>query len=194
MKKLPLAAALFFIFALPAFAQSEYSKTSYSVDNFDLSAVRIELPAPPPARKLRRGREAFIVPLAELMDELRAGEDGGSWYLRFCVQAAYTVHPDVVTPAPDDLGRTPWTTGLKVLNDRAVALAEGALPPWVARRRWAHFARFATHALAERELRLDSDPVHKPDATDLYVADLADAGAAMLTAPSRPSTLALADS
>jgi soluble lytic murein transglycosylase-like protein len=56
MKKLPLAAALFFIFALPAFAQSEYSKTSYSVDNFDLSAVRIELPAPPPTKKLRRGR------------------------------------------------------------------------------------------------------------------------------------------
>ena len=56
MKKLPLAVALFFITALPVFAQSEYSKTSYSVDNFDLSAVHIELPPPPPARKLRRGR------------------------------------------------------------------------------------------------------------------------------------------
>jgi soluble lytic murein transglycosylase-like protein len=56
MKKLPLAAALFFISALPVFAQSEYRKTSYSVDNFDLSAVHIELPPTPPARKLRRGR------------------------------------------------------------------------------------------------------------------------------------------
>ena len=56
MKKLPLVAAVFFISALPAFAQSEYSKTSYSVDNFDLSAVHIELPPAPPARKLRRGR------------------------------------------------------------------------------------------------------------------------------------------
>src|SRR5258706_11522600 len=56
MKRLPLVAALFFISALPVFAQSEYSRTSYSVDNFDLSAVRIELPPPPPARKLRRGR------------------------------------------------------------------------------------------------------------------------------------------
>jgi soluble lytic murein transglycosylase-like protein len=55
MKKLPLVAALFFISALPVFAQSEYSRTSYSVDNFDLSAVRIELP-PPPSKKLRRGR------------------------------------------------------------------------------------------------------------------------------------------
>jgi len=56
MKKLPLVAAFFFISALPVFAQSEYSKTSYSVDNFDLSAVHIELPTPPPAKKLRRGR------------------------------------------------------------------------------------------------------------------------------------------
>src|SRR5260370_9836664 len=56
MKRLPLVAALFFISALPVFAQSEYSKTSYSVDNFDLSAVHIELPPPPPAKKLRRGR------------------------------------------------------------------------------------------------------------------------------------------
>jgi len=56
MKKLPLAVAVFFISALPVFAQSEYSKASYSVDNFDLSAVHIELPPPPPAKKLRRGR------------------------------------------------------------------------------------------------------------------------------------------
>ena len=56
MKKLPLAVAVFFISVLPAFAQIEYRKTSYSADNFDLSAVRIELPTPPPARKLRRGR------------------------------------------------------------------------------------------------------------------------------------------
>lgn len=55
MKKYPLAAALFLISALPVFAQSEPSKPSYSVDNFDLSAVHIELP-PAPAKKLRRGR------------------------------------------------------------------------------------------------------------------------------------------
>lgn len=56
MNKLPLAAAFFLISALPVFAQSEASKSSYSVDNFDLSAVHIELPAPAPAKKLRRGR------------------------------------------------------------------------------------------------------------------------------------------
>ena len=56
MKKILLAAASFPIFALPVFAQSESSVLSYRVDNFDLSAIRIELPQPPPARKLRRGQ------------------------------------------------------------------------------------------------------------------------------------------
>jgi hypothetical protein len=56
MKKFSLTVAVFFISALPVFAQSENSKTSYSVDNFDLSAVHIEQPQPPPAKKLRRGR------------------------------------------------------------------------------------------------------------------------------------------
>jgi len=54
--KFPLIAVFCFIFALPAFAQSEQTRTSYSVDNFDLSAVHIELPPPPPTRKLRRGK------------------------------------------------------------------------------------------------------------------------------------------
>ena len=56
MKTFPLAVAFLLISALPAFAQSESSAPIYRVDNFDLRAVRIELPAPPPAKKLRRGR------------------------------------------------------------------------------------------------------------------------------------------
>ena len=56
MKIFLLTAALFLITALPAFAQSESSGPSYRVDNFDLSVVHIELPPPPPSRKLRRGR------------------------------------------------------------------------------------------------------------------------------------------
>ena len=56
MKTFLLAVAFFLIAALPVCAQSEFSAPSYRVDNFDLSAVRIELPAPPPAKKLRRGR------------------------------------------------------------------------------------------------------------------------------------------
>ena len=56
MKIFLLTAALFLITALPAFAQSESSGPSYRVDNFDLSVVHIELPPPPPAKKLHRGR------------------------------------------------------------------------------------------------------------------------------------------
>jgi hypothetical protein len=55
MKNFLLTAAFFFLFVLPVFAQSESSKPSYSVDNFDLSAVHIELPPPPASKKLRRG-------------------------------------------------------------------------------------------------------------------------------------------
>jgi soluble lytic murein transglycosylase-like protein len=57
MKKFPLAAAIFFFAALPVFAQSEFSGSTYRVDNFDLaSGVRIQLPPAPLSRKLRRGR------------------------------------------------------------------------------------------------------------------------------------------
>ncbi|HEV7744580.1 MAG TPA: lytic transglycosylase domain-containing protein [Pyrinomonadaceae bacterium] len=56
MKKLSLVAATLLLSALPAFAQSESSLPSYRVDNFDLKAVRIELPTPLAAKKLRRGR------------------------------------------------------------------------------------------------------------------------------------------
>ncbi|MDI2128437.1 TetR/AcrR family transcriptional regulator [Yinghuangia seranimata] len=136
--------------------------------------------------------EAFARPLVELMDRLRAGEDGGSWYLRFCVQAAYTVHPEVTTLGPDDLGRTPWTTGLKALTERAVEVAGGVVPARIAHRRWEQFTGFATHELAGREQRLELDPTHTPDPSALFLADLVDAGAGLLMAPAHPSTLALA--
>src|SRR6267142_3599742 len=76
MKKLPLAVAVFIISALPVFAQSEYSKTSYSADNFDLSAVHIELPPPPPARKLRRGR---VLTSATNLDGATANTTNINW-------------------------------------------------------------------------------------------------------------------
>ena len=56
MKNFPLIAALFLVSAVPAFAQREPGVTTYRVDNFDLRAVRIELPPPAPSRKLKRGR------------------------------------------------------------------------------------------------------------------------------------------
>jgi hypothetical protein len=57
MKQFALAAAFFLITALPVFAQSETSGSSYRVDNFDLPGVlRIQVPAPPSLKKSRRGR------------------------------------------------------------------------------------------------------------------------------------------
>jgi soluble lytic murein transglycosylase-like protein len=56
MKKLSLVALIALVSALPAFAQTEPSGTSYRIDNFDLKVVRIELPPAPVAKKLRRGR------------------------------------------------------------------------------------------------------------------------------------------
>lgn len=56
MKKLSLATAIFLITAVTALAQNGPSASSYRVDNFDLRAVHIELPPPPAAKKLRRGR------------------------------------------------------------------------------------------------------------------------------------------
>jgi len=57
MKKFPLTVAFILVSTLPVLAQSEYTRSGYSVDNFDLSAVHVELPpAPVAAKKLRRGR------------------------------------------------------------------------------------------------------------------------------------------
>ena len=56
MKNFLLATAIFLLSAFPVFAQSENNGSGYRVDNFDFAgAVRVQLPAPPPARKLRRG-------------------------------------------------------------------------------------------------------------------------------------------
>jgi soluble lytic murein transglycosylase-like protein len=57
MRNFLLAVAFFLVSPLPVFAQSEFSGPSYRVDNFDLpGGVRVELPPPPPSRKLRRGK------------------------------------------------------------------------------------------------------------------------------------------
>lgn len=58
MKNFLLIAVILLLAAFPVFAQNNSSTgPGYRVDNFDLaSGVRIELPAPPPSRKFRKGR------------------------------------------------------------------------------------------------------------------------------------------
>lgn len=141
--------------------------------------------------------EAFALPMAELLRE------GGapSWYLRFCVQATYTVSPDAVVVRPAQLGERPHTQGLLVLHRRAAELTADVPEPLRAQR-WHHFCSFVVHALADRELRtsgggratpLDSKPAEAGPGggtmpLDLFVADLVDSATALLTAPVRAST------
>src|SRR6185503_6300864 len=57
MKNFPLAAAFLLLSSVPIFAQTETTAVSYRVDNFDFAnGVRIEIPAPPAVKKLRKGR------------------------------------------------------------------------------------------------------------------------------------------
>jgi soluble lytic murein transglycosylase-like protein len=61
MKNFPFAVVVFLLSAFSVLAQNELSGAAYRVDNFDLaSGVRIELPAPPPSKKLRKGRMPAI--------------------------------------------------------------------------------------------------------------------------------------
>ncbi|MGW1992779.1 helix-turn-helix domain-containing protein [Embleya sp. NPDC001921] len=161
--------------------------------------------------------EAFTLPLAELP----ADREHPSWYLRFCVQATYTIHPDAAVIRLDELGKRPYTEGLLLLHRRAAELTP-ELPEAVRSRRWQHFCAFVIHALADRELRecgghdargnLAADAPHAPRAPhapdaphasdtpgapdalvapEFFVSDLVDSAVGILTAPARPATLRL---
>lgn len=57
MKNFPLVAAILVLSAASVFAQGEASSSGYRLDNFDFaSGVRINLPPPPPSKRLRKGR------------------------------------------------------------------------------------------------------------------------------------------
>ncbi|WP_406152551.1 TetR/AcrR family transcriptional regulator [Streptomyces sp. NBC_01023] len=134
--------------------------------------------------------EAFVLPLAELLE----AAPGGSWYLRFCVQAAYTLHPDVATLTLNDLEARPGTRGLARLRERAgEVLAAEDMPAPLGLQRWWHFTGFLAHSLADREARLHTGGLRELGSTELFLSGLIDTGAAVLNAPCRPSTLALAE-
>ncbi|MEU1228837.1 helix-turn-helix domain-containing protein [Streptomyces sp. NPDC005828] len=132
--------------------------------------------------------EAFARPLVELL----GGAPSGSWYLRFCVQAAYTVHSDVATLTLNDLEARPGTHGLAVLRERAYRVLRGFLPEPLVAQRWWHFTGFVAHALADLEGRRNAGGSRELGSTELFVAGLLDSAAALLTAPCRPSTARLA--
>jgi soluble lytic murein transglycosylase-like protein len=66
MKKFLLTLPLVVVASLPVVAQGQTTSAGYRIDNFDLaSGVRIELPPPPPTRKLRKGRAVAAPVVAE---------------------------------------------------------------------------------------------------------------------------------
>ncbi|MFJ9824686.1 helix-turn-helix domain-containing protein [Streptomyces sp. NPDC101160] len=132
--------------------------------------------------------EAFARPLVELL----VGAPTGSWYLRFCVQAAYTAHSDVATLTLRDLEARPGTHGLAVLRERACRVLCDLLPEPLVAQRWWHFTGFVAHALADLEGRRSTGESRDLGSTELFVAGLLDSAAAVLTAPCRPSTARLA--
>ncbi|MYV99397.1 helix-turn-helix domain-containing protein [Streptomyces sp. SID3343] len=140
--------------------------------------------------------EAFTLPLVELL----ANHEHPSWYLRFCVQAVYTIDPDAAVARLAELGERPHTEGLLLLHRRAAQLTP-ELPEPVRSQRWHHFCAFVVHALADRELRecgglpgRGSAATGKPVPPEFFVSDLVDAAVGILTAPARPATVHLASS
>jgi len=124
---------------------------------------------------LRGLAEAFLYPLA---DEL--GEPGRpSWYLRFCVHAAY-----VEGTAPTALGRDPWTRGVRDLQRRfETVLADRGVPAELHGDRWSAFCGHVAHALADREHVLEHGPRRGGTDRALFLAGLVDTAVALAAAP-----------
>src|SRR5665213_2000500 len=113
-------------------------------------AMLAELDAAGRGDELRALAEAFLYPLAQML-----GEPGRpSWYLRFCIHAAY-----VEGTPPTDLTGQPWTRGVTTLQARHERkLAAAGVPEALREERWALFSGHITHALADRELLLQHTP------------------------------------
>jgi AcrR family transcriptional regulator len=133
---------------------------------------------------LRGLAEAFVHPLSEQL-----GEPGRpSWYLRFCIHAAY-----VADTAPTTPGRDPWTRGTEQLRRRFdSALAALGIPDAMFADRWSFFAGHLTQALAERERALQHAPGRPLTDRALFLSGLVDTAVALAAAPVSAETTRLA--
>ena len=147
-------------------------------------AMLAELDAEGRGDDLRGLAEAFLLPLSEQL-----GERGRpSWYLRFCLHAAY-----VEGTAPMALGRDPWTQGVRDLADRFDrALAALGIPDAVRADRWTQFVAHMAHALADREHALEHRPRTPLSNRALFLAGLVDTAVALAVAPVSAETARLA--
>ena len=119
--------------------------------------------------------EAFLLPLSEMLGDVGRP----SWYLRFCLHAAY-----VEGTAPTDLGRQPWTHGVHVVQQRLdAALADLGIPDGERRHRWPRFSGYMAHALADREHIVQYGPHQALAERPLFLSSLVDTAVALATAP-----------
>jgi AcrR family transcriptional regulator len=133
---------------------------------------------------LRGLAEAFVYPLSEQLGEPARP----SWYLRFCIHAAY-----VADTAPTTPGRDPWTRGVEELRRRFdLALADLGVPRSMYEDRWNLFAGHLTHALAERERALQFTPRRIVTERALFLSGLVDTAVALAAAPVSAETARLA--
>ncbi len=138
-------------------------------------ATLAELDAAGRGDELRGLVGAFLYPLAQML-----GERGRpSWYLRFCIHAAYLEG----TP-PTDLSGQPWTSGVATVQTRLLRLlAAAGVPEALRDERWALFSGHLTHALADRELLLQHAPQRVRTPRGAFLADLVDTSVALVAAP-----------
>jgi AcrR family transcriptional regulator len=127
--------------------------------------------------------EAFLYPLSEMLGDVGRP----SWYLRFCLHAAY-----VEGTAPTDLGRQSWTHGMHVVQQRFdAALADLGIVADVRPVRWSLFGGYLVHALADREHLLQYGPYRGLADRSLFLSGLVDTAVALATAPVSPETARL---
>jgi AcrR family transcriptional regulator len=125
--------------------------------------------------RLRGLIEAFLYPLARML-----GEPGRpSWYLRFCVQAAY-----VEDTAATNLDGQIWTQGAAtVRREIQQLLRERGVPPSLIAERWELASGHITRALADREFLLQYAPQRVTTPRDVFLAHLTDTATALAAAP-----------
>jgi hypothetical protein len=122
--------------------------------------------------------KAFVIPLSDMLGDVGRP----SWYLRFCVHAAFS---DGSTPSA--LGRDEWTRGMHTVRDRVIELLDH-LPPDVRADRWTLFAGYIAHALADRELAIDQGRAARLSSRSVFLDEVVDTAIGLVTAPQRVLT------
>jgi AcrR family transcriptional regulator len=124
---------------------------------------------------MRALAEAFLYPLAEMLGDVGRP----SWYLRFCIHAAY-----VEGSAPTDLDAQPWTRGVAIIQERYQRqLRLAGVSDQLHAERWSLFCGHLTHALADRELLIQLAPKRVTTPRAAFLANLLDTAVALAGAP-----------